>query len=537
MSDADQTTPTAVGRLQVLRAAGIVAAAVMLSRFIGLFREIVTRRYIGIGTLEAEAYAIATPFPETIFLVVAAGAVGAAFIPTFAAYFEQDDEAGGWRLFSAVINLMFVAMTAVCLAAILFAPQMLLFFNADKFAAEPDLLPLTVQLLRIMLISPIIFGVSGVVMGALQARQHFLLPALAPTVYNLAIIGCTVLFAWTPWGAVMGLAVGTVVGALGHLLVQIPALRWQRARYTAVFTVRDPGVVQVLRLMVPRVLGLSFSQINIFLLLFLTNPMAIGSLAALQTAFRLIIMPQGVIGQALAIAAFPTLATLAARRAFEEMRTIFADSLRLLVYLGLPVTVLFMLVGRPIVEILFERGMFDAAATDMVTVALFFYAIGIVALLSIEVINRTFYSLKDTVTPLLAGGLQVLLMAGLSLWLRDVVFPARGWDPVGAPALGLSISNFFEVALLLWLLKRKLGSIHGRTIAAGVWRMGVATAVMAVAMWLVVGRMDPSNTWLYLIAGTVVGGGAYLLASAVMGVREQRQLLAYAGRLTARLRG
>lgn len=542
MSDVDSEAKTAVpdsgrARTQVLRAAGIVAAAVMLSRFVGLFREIVTRRYIGIETLDAEAYAIATPFPETIFLVVAAGAVGAAFIPTFAAYFEQDDDAGGWRLFSAVVNLMFVAMTLICLVSIVFAPQILLFFNGDKFATEPDLLPLTVLLLRIMLISPIIFGVSGVVMGALQARQHFLLPALAPTVYNLAIIVCTVLFAWTRWGAVMGLAIGTVVGAIGHLLIQIPALRWKQARYTAVLTVRDPGVLQVLRLMVPRVLGLSFSQINIFLLLLLTNTMMIGSLAALQTAFRLIIMPQGVIGQALAIAAFPTLASLAARKAFEEMRTIFADSLRLLAYLGLPVSVLFMLVGRPIVEILFQRGLFDATATDLVTIALFFYSVGIVALLAIEVINRTFYSLKDTLTPLLAGGLQVALMALFSLWLRDVVFPARGWNPVGAPALGLSLSNVVEVAVLLWLLRRKMGSIHGRSLANGVWRMGVAAVVMAVAMLGVLQFIDPVATWLYLLAGTAVGAGSYLLVCGLLHVKEQSQLLAYGMRLTRRVRG
>ncbi len=536
MSESNNQSSSALqgdSRSQVMRAAGLVGAMVMLSRVIGLLREIVTRDFLGIQSLEAEAYAIATPFPETIFLVVAAGAVGAAFIPTFAAYFEEENPAGGWRLFSAVVNLMFVAMVVICALAILFAPQMLMLFNGDKFSAEPELLPLTVMLLRIMLISPIIFGVSGVVMGALQARQHFLLPALAPSIYNLAMIACAILFDWLGWGAVLGLAVGTVVGALGHLLIQVPGLKWTHAQYSAVISVRDPGVRQVLRLMVPRVLGLSFSQLNVFLLLLLTNTMIIGSLAALQTAFRLIILPQGVIGQALAIAAFPTLAALAARHAFTEMRTIFSDSLRLLYYLGLPVSILFMFLGREIIDILFNLA---PSEVDMVAIALFFYAIGIVALLSIEVINRTFYSLKDTWTPLLAGGVQVALMAALSLWLRDVVFPAQGWNPVGAPALGLSLSNFIEVGVLMWLLRRKMGTINGRMIVDGIWRMVAASAVMAIVLWVLLPRLNVDANWLRLIGGTLASGVAYLLVSALLRVKEQSQLLGVGKRILGRVR-
>ena len=166
------------GRAQVLRAAGLVASLDLLSRVLGLGREIVVRQYLGVTTLEATAFDIAGRFPEAIFLIVAGGAIGSAFIPTFTAYFSRDDEAGGWRLFSAVANLVTIITTIISVLVMIFAAPFVTFFYAENIALEPALLPLTVYLMRIMLLSPIIFGVSGIIMAALNARQHFLLPAV-----------------------------------------------------------------------------------------------------------------------------------------------------------------------------------------------------------------------------------------------------------------------------------------------------------------------------------------------------------------------
>jgi putative peptidoglycan lipid II flippase len=325
-------------RALVMRAAGLVGALILLSRVVGLIREIVTRSLLGVTTVEATAYDIAKVFPESIFLIIAGGAIGSAFIPTFTAYLTDDDESGAWRLFSAVINLVTVAITIVAVLAMIFADQIVGFFYAPAIAEHPELLDMTVRLMRVMLVSPIIFGASGVVMGALNARQHFLTPALAPTIYNLGIIAGGLLFGQTVTGVAMGFAIGMVIGAFGHLLIQIPSLYKQGARYQPLLTVHDPGVIKVLKLMAPRVLGLSFSEINKFIMLFMTGSMALGSLPALNVAFRLIILPQGIIGQAMGIAAFPTLSSLAAREKFDEMRMIINDSLRMLLFLGLPMT-------------------------------------------------------------------------------------------------------------------------------------------------------------------------------------------------------
>lgn len=524
-------TAAANSRAVVLRAAGLVGVAVLLSRIVGLVREIVIRANLGIITVPAEAFEIASRFPETIFLIIAGGAIGSAFIPTFATYFEQDDSAGGWRLFSNVINLLTVVVTAVSLLSVVFAPQLVIWLADEKVAANPELLPLTVRLMRIMLISPIIFGASGVIMGALNARQHFLLPALAPTIYNVGIIAGGGLWPGTqPEEAALGFAVGTVVGAAGHFLVQLPGLRQKEARYTAVLDIRDPGMRQVMRLMAPRVLGLSFSEVNKFLIIWLTNPMATGSLPALASALRLIIMPQGIIGQALGIAAFPTMAALAVRGKQDEMRQIFADSLRILLFLGLPFSVLFALLAHPLVTFLYTWGLMGDEGVEFVSWALLFYAVGLVPLLALEVVARTFYALSDTLTPVLSGAVQIVIMWLLSLWFSRAIFPQLGWLPLGGLALGFSLSNVIEVLLLLWLLRRKLGGIQGYSLLNGLWRMGAATLLMAGGMWLVQGWLAGTAVLLRLIVVGSVGGLIYLAACAVLRLDELSRLWQYGRR-------
>jgi len=530
---AEETAENQISRDRslVLHAAGLVGAALLLSRMVGLVREIVTRSTLGVFTVEATAYEIAKVIPETIFFIIAGGAIGSAFIPTFAAYFTRDDEVGAWRLFSAVINLITVALSIMAVIAMIFAPQIVSFFYGDNITARPELLEMTVALMRIMLVSTVIFGASGVIMGALNARQHFLLPALAPTVYNLGIIAGGLILGPIV-GTALGLAIGTVIGAAGHLLIQIPGLIQKNARYAFIFTLRDPGVIKVLWLMAPRVLGQSFSELNKLLILFMTGSMALGTLPAFNAAFRLIILPQGILGQALGIAAFPTLSTLAAKKEYGEMRQIISGSLRLLLFLGMPVTIALMMLRIPIISILFERGLFDAESTELVASALLLMSLGLVALLLLEVIARSFYALSDTLTPVLAGGVQVIMMVALTLWLRDTIFAQNNWLPLGALALGFSLSNYAEVIVLLWLLRRRLGGLDGTALISGFWRILLASLLMAGSMGFVLSRLNADSMWIQLILGGLTGAAVYLAASWLFRVEEVKQIINYGrGRL------
>jgi putative peptidoglycan lipid II flippase len=518
-----EVDPVRDERLRIIQAAGIVGTAFVFSRLLGVVRDAAINFYYNIDSLEANAYFIANGFPEFIFYVVAGGALGSAFIPTFSAYFVRDDVRGAWRLFSAIINLVAIAATLIAIVAAIFAPRIISLFYPDLVSGDPELLDTSVALMRILLMTTVIFGVSGVIMSALNARQHFLLPAIAPIIYNLGIIAGIILLAPN----VLGLAVGAVVGALGHLAIQLPGLRRQKAIYSPLLTLRDPGVIQVLRLMLPRVLGLSFGQLNHLTMRFLAQSMILGSIPALGFAWRITIMPLAIVGQALGIAAFPTFATLAAESAMEKMRQILADTLRLIFFFSLPAALLIMLLRRPIVAALFQRGQFGAESTEFVAWALLFYALSLVALSAIEIIARAFYALEDTWTPVLVGALQLVTMWLIGIWLSRYIFPAFDWLKLGALALGYSISTFLELGLLLWLLRRKMGGIDARRLFDGLWRMIMATVLMTVITWLILSLVDGLGVFGQLVVGGTVGAVSYIVASLAFGVKEIRQLATY----------
>jgi putative peptidoglycan lipid II flippase len=236
------------------------------------------------------------------------------------------------------------------------------------------------------------------------------------------------------------------------------------------------------------------------------------------------IMPQAIIGQALGIAAFPTFSTLAARSAFEEMRRIVADTLRLIFFLSLPAALFMMILRIPIVTVLFQRGQFDAQATEFVAWALLFYAMSLIGLAAIEIISRAFYALEDTLTPVLIGMLQLIAMWLIGLWLGNLIFPALDVLAFGGLALGYTISTFLELILLLWLLRRKMGGIGGRRVFSGLWRMILASLFMAAITWLVFQQLESIPVFWQLTVAGIAGTLVYLLASALLGVPELRQI-------------
>ncbi|HSH01105.1 MAG TPA: murein biosynthesis integral membrane protein MurJ [Anaerolineae bacterium] len=517
----------------VWRAAGIVSFAFVVSRVLGLGRQMVINGLYGASSIEATAYETASRFPELIFFVIAGGALGSAFIPTFAQYWEEEGEPAAWQLFSGVVNLVVVATVVVVGITALMAPQIVLFFLGDLVGGTPELFDLTVVLLRIMLLTPIIFGISGVVMATLNARYHFAMPAIAPIIYNIGIIvGALV---WAP--NVKGLAVGMVLGALGHLLVQLPALRAEGVEYHLSVSLQDKGIRQVLRLMAPRVLGLSFSQINHLITTFLAQSMVLGSIPALGIAWRVMLLPQGVLGQALGIATFPTLSAMAVGAKWAEMRQLIAQSLRSIFFLGLPATLQLMFLREQVVALLFERGQFTAADTILVADTLFFFALGITALSALEVIARAFYALQDTTTPVVAGGMQLLLMGVLGYILGQWLFPSWSLLPVGGLALAVTLSNFMEVGILLWLLGQRIEGIDGEYLWAGAWRMMVCGLGLAVVTWL--SLLLLGDVWVVteLVVAGVIGGLAYIGLAWWMGLDELNLLIRLGERILGRVKG
>jgi len=503
-------------KAQIVRAAGLVMALFVVSRALGLLREMVVSQQFGTGS-DLDAYLAAFRLPDILFQIVAGGALGSAFIPTFAGFLARDDGEGGWRLASSIVNLVVLLTTALAILAALLAPQLVAAVIAPGF--DPARQALTADLMRLMLITPTVFGVSGVAMAVLNARQHFLLPALAPILYNLGIIAGALFL--TPTMGVHGLAWGVVAGALGHLAVQLPGLVDHRWQYSLTLGLRDKSVHEVGRLMLPRVLGLAAVQLNFLVNTILASGLPIGSLAALNYAWLLMLLPQGVFAQAVATAAFPTFSTQAARGQLGEMRSTLAATLRAVLYLALPAAVGLVVLRLPLVQLVFERGAFSAASSRGVAWALGLYALGLPAHCVVEIVVRAFYALHDTKTPVAIGVASMALNIVLSLLLIGL-FRAMDWPLHGGLAVSNSLATTAEMVVLVVIVRRRLKGLEGRQTAASLMRVGLSAAVMGLAVAGLLWLLARSDGRIVAVLAILVGTLVYLLASLALGAAEPR---------------
>ncbi len=494
-------------------------AAFILSNVTGLIRQILVSRAFGTSA-EIDAFNAAAILPDLLFSLVAGGALASAFIPTFTGFLTKEDNQGAWQLASAIGNLLTIILTLTSALAALFAPQIVqhviyvLVPNQD-----PGQLSLTTSLLRIMLFSPMIFGISGLLMGILNAHQIFLLPALAPTMYWLGMI-FGVLFLVPSWG-IHGLAWGVVIGATMHLGVQLPDLRKVSSVYFATLGLRFPSVREVGRLMAPRLLGVAVVQLNFLVNTILASAQPEGSLTAIKIAWAVMTMPQVVIAQAIAIAALPTFSSQFARGELEEMRGSLAATLRGVIFLALPASLGLILLRRPIVALLFQRGEFDIHSTELVAWALLWYTAGLIGHSVVEILSRAFYAMHDTKTPVSVGAAAMSLNLIFSVAF-SALFLRIGWAPHGGLALANSVATALETIGLLVLMRGRLNGLEGREILFGGGQAIAATLIMSLVLWVWLNQTTSQTVWLVAGAGVVLGGGAYALLVLALGVREAR---------------
>lgn len=500
---------------QIARGAGIVMAGFALSSLVGLLNRILYSGAFGTGT-SLDAFFSANRVPDILFNLMAGGALASAFIPVFATFLTQSDRTRAWRLTSGVGNFLILglglAAALVWIAAPWIVPNVLVPGYED-----PAQIELTVDLLRIQLIAMMLFGISGLVMAILNAHQRFALPALAPAFNWLGwIIG---LFLLAPRIGIYGLAWGVVLGALLHLLIQLPGLRGLQARYIATLSTRDPAVRQVGGLMIPRVFGVAVVQLNFLVNIILASTMVAGSLTGITLAFAIMLMPQIVIAQAIAIAALPTFSNQAARGQIAELRESLATTLRAVVFLSLPASVGLLFLRRPIVSMLFERGEFDSRSTDLVAWALLWYAAGLVGHALVEIISRAFYALKNTRTPVLVGAAAMGLNVILSLTL-PIGFERVGWIPLGGLALANTIATGLEAFALVWLMRGRLKGLAYPRVRRGFVAAAAASVVLAVFLVLWRDQTRGSSVWLVGLGGAVFGAAIYWLAAYIFRAPE-----------------
>jgi putative peptidoglycan lipid II flippase len=505
----------------------VVMAGFVASRILGLVRNVVVAQQFGTDR-EYEAFIAALTVPDLVFQVLAGGAVGSAFIPVFKSYFaaEKADEEGAWKLTSSLMSLAVVITAPVALLLAIFARPVTEFIVPAWPDESKDL---TATLMRTMLISPVIFAVSGFATGVLNSFQRFALAALAPIFYNASIIA-SALFLW-PLG-IEGVAIGVVIGAALHLLVQVPGLLKQGMRYRFSLDIRNTGVREVLRLMGPRMVGLGVVQISLVVNVVLASYLIEGSLAFLTIAWTVMMAPL-VLSMAISTAVFPTLAEESARAQTEAVHEVFLLSLRTILFLTIPMAVGLMTLGEPLIRLLFERGEFDAYSTQMTAHALTFYAIGLAGHATVEIVDRVFYALNDTRTPVsVASGVFVLnLVLSLVLMRTSLNY--------GGLALANGLAALVEGAVLMLLIGRRLRGLDLRSVGLSLGRTITASVLMGIVIAtlprLIEERLALTRTMeLSAVVAIVVVSGAvlYLTISHLLRSEELRVLL----RL-ARLRG
>ena len=502
----------------------VVTAAFFLSRVLGWVRMVVISTLFG-ASADLDAYFAAFRIPDAIFQLVAAGALSSALIPVLSGLVAHREEERAWRVVSTVINLMLLALLGLSVVFAIAAPAVIPIVTPGFDAVQTEL---TVRLTRIMLLSPILLALGSVATSVLNTTGRFSASAIAPLLYNLAIVLAAVFL--SPFMGVEGLAVGVVVGSLAHLVVQLPPLL-RRTGFEYDFRVElgDRAARETLLLMAPRALGLGASQITFIVNTTLASVVGAGAIVAYNVAFTVLQIPMGVIGVPLGVVLLPAMSRALATGAIREFGTLVVRSLRLLLFVMLFFTVVGMVLRRQAVTLLFNYGQFDERAIDLTANTLLFFLAGLAAHSMIAVLARAFYAGKDTRTPVAAA----LLSVGVNVVVSVATVGTLGLSGL---ALGIAMGAWVEASLLAVLLSRRmpgiaLGSL-GKALgefSLGALLCGVA-AVVAVRLTEGVVGADPPKVAILFQSVLAFGAAAAVYAgySWLLRVPELSQLASLA---------
>lgn len=520
MANSQSSEAQALSSAQLRVISLIIAASFVLSGSLGLLRGVIIGAVFGVGSA-LDAFYAAYRLPEMLFTLVAGGALGSAFIPVFSRYLTQGESENAWRLARATLTLVTLIALALSLGAALIA-----FPLADRLLvpqASAAQKQLTAELMQIMLITVAIFSASGLIMAILNANQRFLAPALAPSMNNVGLIVGALLLA--PQMGVHGLAWGAVMGAALHLIVQLPALRPFAARLRPDGTLIAAGIGEIVRLMLPRLIGMAAVQLNFVVNIILASAMPEGSLAALSLAFTLMFVVLGVVAQSAGTAIFPTLSLYGARGDLERFRRTLAEALRGVLFIALPATGGLIALAQPLVSVLFERGAWSRTDTVATAWALSFFAAGLAAFALQELLARAFYALRNTVAPVAVAVGGLLLNVALSLLLIQVV---RGPEPGQGAHGGLALANALATlveSIVLWLwLRHKLGGLADRAVLGMAGRAFLAALGMSAVVGMIARLLAQAEPLYVVLIGVPLGAALYQGLAMLLGVPEARSL-------------
>jgi putative peptidoglycan lipid II flippase len=490
----------------VVKAAGLIGVATFSSRILGFIRDMVLARLFG-ATPAADAFFVAYRVPNLLRELFAEGSMSSAFIPVFTEYHTLKSRREAWELASAVFTTLLTIVTGITILGMLSAPG-IVWLLAPGFHDDPAKLSMTTLLTRIMFPYLVFISLAALAMGILNSLRAFAAPAFSPVFFNIFIIGCAWFLSPVLSEPILGVAVGVVAGGAAQFAMQLPGLKLRGMLFGFRSERNHPGVRRIGKLMVPSLLGLSVTQINITVSTILASFFS-GGPTYLFYGMRLIQFPLGIFGVALATAILPTLSAQATRGALDELRTTVGFGLRMILFIIVPAMLGLILLREPLVHVFFEHGSFTHADTVATATAVFFYAVGLWAFAGVRIIVAAFYSLQDTKTPALTAAVAVAGNIVLSLLLMS---------PLGVSGLALAtaLAAMVNGGILIAVLNRRLGGVDWASVGSSTMRVVAAclplvTACLWVAgaqVWTLPGEWIAKSVMLFVAIGLSVSGYA-----------------------------
>lgn len=491
-------------------AAVLVATSSLISRLLGVFRDRILASQFGAGQ-QLDIYYAAFRVPDLLFNLIVLGALSAGFIPIFSSLVKNfvdpkkaDDNAPAWQLANNVINLLSLFLVIASVLGVVFAPALVKLITPG-FSAEAQ--ASTVSLTRIMFLSPLFLGISGVLGGILQSFRRFLIYSLAPIFYNLGIIAGALWF--SNWWGLPGLALGVVFGAFLHMLIQVPAVYALGFRYSFKIDLKDKATRKIGKLMVPRTMSLAITQVDLLVTTIIASGLAAGSLSIFNLANNLQSFPVGIFGVSFAIAAFPALSQSADDK--EKLEANFSATLRQILFFVIPATVLLITLRAQIIRVILGAGHFGWQDTILTMNTLALFSISLFAQASIPLLVRVFYARRDSRTPFYLGIFTVIVDIVLCLILSKEM-------GVMGLALAYSISNILNFILLWTWLYLKVGSLGIGKIAKSAIKFSLASIGAGITVQLMKLAVNPiidmtrfSGVLIQLMVAAAAGFLVYLI--------------------------
>ncbi len=519
---------TAVGALA--RAGAIVSAAFFAARLLGWLRTTVITAIFG-ASPELDAFFAAFRIPDLTYQLVAAGALASALVPIVASLLAKDQGSKAWRTVSTVANALSIGLVILSVGFAIAAPIIVPVITPGFDVVGTEL---TVRLTRIMLLGPLFLALGAVATSILNASDRFAAAAVAPIVYNIAIIVSAVVLG--PIIGVTALAIGVVAGSIGHLLIQLrPIAHWTSYRWAPIFDGHDPETRKVVALLIPRALGLAAVQVTFLVNTTLASTLGPGAITAYTVAFTTLQLPLGLIAVPLGVVLLPSMSRAVAVGAHDEYGSMVERSVHLLAYVMMPITTLMIVLRREIVDLLYAYGRYDAAALALTTETFAVFTLGLVAHALIAVLARAFYAVQDTRTPVAAAILAVVVNVVVSV-------ATVGTLGLAGLALGIAIGAWVETLMLMWRLGQRIPRLALRHELAtlGVYAAGAVVAGLAARVVLgglqVLAGPDPNKIVMafQVVVSSVAGGLVYLGWSIILRLPEPERLLRVVRRAAGR---